>query len=202
MAEFPYTPNPASLRRFLEHIQTAGVPQKVTQKYIASVGFKSGNDRYIIPVLKAVGFLDGSGVPTDTWRRYRNKNEARTVMATALQSAAAFSGLFATYSDAHRKDNEALRNYFSTHTNAGEKTLALIVRTFKTLCEFADFEAAPEGLEKEPATPPPAERAPLPRAGTATGMTVNINIQLQLPATEDQAVYDKLFASLKKHLFA
>ncbi len=31
-------------------------------------------------------------------------------------------------------------------------------------------------------------------------ITVNINLQLQLPATENSNIYDQLFASLKKHL--
>lgn len=31
-------------------------------------------------------------------------------------------------------------------------------------------------------------------------ITININLQLQLPATENSNIYDQLFASLKKHL--
>ncbi len=33
------------------------------------------------------------------------------------------------------------------------------------------------------------------------GPSVAINIQLTLPITENEAIYDKLFASLRKHLF-
>ena len=32
------------------------------------------------------------------------------------------------------------------------------------------------------------------------GLTVNINLQLQLPATDDASVYDNLFSALRKHL--
>ena len=64
MPDFPYTPNPASLRRFFEKIPSTGVPDKVTLQVLNSLGFTSSNDRYILPVLKALKFVDGSGVPT------------------------------------------------------------------------------------------------------------------------------------------
>jgi uncharacterized protein DUF5343 len=200
MAEFPYTPNPANLKRFLDHVQSAGVPSKVTIQYITSAGFKSTNDRAILTVLKTLGFVDSSGVPTDTWRAYRDRDKARAVMATVLESS--YSGLFSTYPDAYRRDNEALRNYFSAHTSVGEAVLSLIVRTFKTLAELADFEATPVAVPGGELTPPPAVRheAVAPKLSAAPGLTVNINIQLQLPATENETIYEKLFASLKKHL--
>ncbi len=203
MADFPYTTNPASLKHFFDHVQTAGVPTKVTIKYLESAGFKSKNDRAILSVLKAIEFVDDAGAPTDKWRAYRVRGpEARAVMAAALKSA--YSGLFATYPDAHRKDNEALRNYFSAHTTVGEGALSYIVRTFKILSELADFEATPsEGVGAEPTLPSAVQRgSPSLRPLVAPGLTVNINVQLQLPATDDEAVYDKLFGSLKRHLFS
>lgn len=204
MADFPYTPNPAAIKRFLAHVQSAGVPEKITQKYLEKVGFKSTNDRYIIGVLKSLGLIDASGVPTQLWQSYRNRKAAGATLAGALRTG--YADLFRTYPDAYRKDSEALRNYFSAHTKVAESTLGLIVSTFKTLCELADFEATQpaeamsEEVEKTPGVPPKrrgsAEIAP---SGTPA---VNINIQLQLPATDDATVYDKLFAALKKHLLS
>src|SRR5439155_21417783 len=114
MADFPYSPHAASVKRFLEHVQKAGVPDKVTLKYLEKVGFKGKNDRYILGILKFLGFVDSTGVPTKMWRAYRNKEAARATLAAAMREA--YGDLFRTYPDAHRKDNEALRNYFSAHT--------------------------------------------------------------------------------------
>jgi len=202
--DFPYTPNPANLRRFFEQIPSTGVPTKLTYQVLASLGFKSTNDRYFIPVLKALKFVDDSGVPTQTWQRYRNKNLGPSIMAAAVK--ALYADLFATYPDAHQKDNEALRNYFSSHSKGGEAVLNLTVRTFKTLCELSDFEKV-TGVEKEP------EKELLSNGGAGgekvltkviraqrSGLTVNINIALQLQATDDATVYDKFFAAMKKHL--
>jgi uncharacterized protein DUF5343 len=204
-ADFPYIPNPASLRKFLEKIRTVGVPEKVSIVYLNSLGFKSTNDRPIIPILKFLDFVDSSGTPKPLWQQYRPRETAGAVLASAIRTA--YSDLFSTYADADRKDNEALRNYFSTHTKVGEATLNLIVRTFKTLCEAADFGAdppspAPSGAELTntggkqnigaiTGKPKPAQ----------TGPAININIQLQLQATEDPKVYDNFFAAMKKHLF-
>jgi hypothetical protein len=204
LADYPYHVNPPNLRKFLEHIQTSGVPSKVTIQYIESVGFKSKNDRAILAVLKAIGFVEESGAPSSLWKAYRNKSQAKVVVATALRKA--YANLFTTYPNAHQKDNEALRNFFSSHTEVGETTLAYMVRTFKTLAEMADFESS-TGQQKEETV-----EAELDEQGedvvvkrqqrSGAGMTVNINIQLQLPATDNAAIYENLFAALKKNLLS
>ncbi len=204
MAKAIYSTSPANIPRFLAVIQSAGEPSKVDGTYLKSVGFKSGNDAYLPPILKALGFLDSAGVPTERWRVYRNKQKAKGVMAAALLEA--YPELFKTYPDACRRDNEALRNFFSTHSSGlAERTLQLVVRTFKTLCEHADFDA-PEveqeilerPLAKEGRQAPPADRYHEQQGP----ITVNINIQLQLPATDDASIYEKLFEALNKTILA
>ena len=79
--------------------------------------------------------------------KYRNRSNATTTLAGAIQSK--YNDLFQTYPDAYRKDNEALRNYFSPHTKVAESTLGLIVSTFKALCELANFEGVESIQPKE-----------------------------------------------------
>lgn len=209
---YTYHVNPVNLKKFLQHIQTAGVPSsKVTFQYVSSVGFKNSNDRAIITVLKAIGFLNKSGLATDTWRAYRNKSQSKKVLAAALRKA--YPTLFATYPDANRKDTEALRNFFSSHTSVGEGALGYMVRTFKTMADMADFESPAETLpeveveveqeqeqDQQEKVGAVVKRKVLP--GTPNGMTVNINIQLQIPATDKAEVYDSFFAAMKKHLLS
>ncbi len=211
MAEFPYTPKPSSLANFLATIQTVGRPEKVTIKYIESLGFTSSNDRYVRGILKSLGFLDSSGVPTERWQIYRNKQRATTELATAIHET--YSELFSVYPDAHRKDDEALRNFFTSKTSVGERTVYYMVSTFKTLCELADFSPV---SQSSPAIQQDASLAitahPLPEKTTeaiiaeaavaSQGITVNVNIQLTLPETKDSSIYDKIFESLKKHLLS
>ena len=113
---YVYTTNPAKVKQFLETIQTAGVPDKITIKTLESLGFKSTNDRPIVGIMKAVGFVSASGEPTKRWQQYRNKQTAGTALAAGIREH--YNELFKTYPDAHQRDNEALRNFF-THNGGG-----------------------------------------------------------------------------------
>lgn len=199
MTNFPYTYNRKNLRKFFAHIQDAAVPEKVNKNYLEKVGFKSFNDRAIITILKFIGLLDASGVPTDRWKDYRDRNKAKVLLADAIRES--YKDLFATLAPAHIRDNEALQNYFRSQTNVSSSTLSAIVNTFKVLCDLSDFEE----MAKPPVAetlPEKAEAAIKERPGIARVETLNINIQLQLPATADESIYEKIFAALKKHLMS
>lgn len=198
MADFPYSYGIKKLSPFFSHIQSAAIPDKMHQQYLKKAGFTSSYDSAIIPLFKFIGFLDSSGVPTKLWREYRDKSKAGKVLASALKDS--YNELFSLFPDAHRKDTEALRNYFSAHTTKGESVLTAIVSTFKTLCTLSDFDTAEitaaigEELQKLP------EEGKLHAREVLREYTININIQLQLPSTENALVYEKLFEALKKHL--
>jgi len=198
MAEFPYITNPAKVKAFLQHIQQAGVPEKkVTQEYLKASGFRSSNDRPLIAILEFIGFLNAAGQPTEEWKAYRDKRRAKSVLATAIRRS--YDDLFHMYQDAHRQDDEALHNFFAAHTTVAASTRKFMVGTFKALCEFADFEAAPPPVTVVKPMPPEVPGPQVPSAGITA---ININIQLTLPPTDDPAVYDNLFAALKKHLLS
>jgi hypothetical protein len=79
---------------------------------------------------------------------------------------------------------------------------------------MADFESPAEPLPavdlEEPVLEEEAEKGgdgepPVRRkiiTATQNRMTVNINIQLQIPATDKADVYDSFFAAMKKHLLS
>jgi len=90
-------------------ISTAGVPAKVDTNYLKSVGLKSGNDAALVKIFKSLGFLDGSGVPTDKWRSYKDSTKSKKVLGEAIKTT--YSGVFSIYPDANRKDDEAIRNW-------------------------------------------------------------------------------------------
>jgi hypothetical protein len=197
MAKYPYTLKGASLKNFIEKIPSIGTPDKFDLEFIEGLGYKSSNDRPIVPILKFLGFADSTGIPTDVWSDYRDKSRSKAIMAQRLREA--YGELFRTYPDAQDKDTEALRNFFSKRVTAGERVLEATVNTFRTLCDLSDFEATPV-VEPVQAT---GKQRPQPYASSAfgpQGLTINLNIQLQLPATEDSTIYDKIFQSLRKHI--
>ena len=101
---------------------------------------------------------------------------------------------------------------------AGNKTnlvISNIAKTFKALCDYADFTAAPlpkqlptgeaspqtvgeqEDEQVVSATKQDRSLEPL-RALQVSALQYHINIVL--PDTRDQAVYDAIFKSLREHL--
>jgi hypothetical protein len=197
MKKAPYTPSPNNVKEFFKVIQSLGIPPTVDRAYLPTIGFKSSNDRYLIGVAKDLGFIDASGVPTQIWHDFRDKDKAPKIMASAIKTA--YADLYATYPNADEKDDKALENYFAPKMKVAVSVARFMVRTFRHLCEFADLKAVPV---VEPVTTPAALKgAAAPPTGVRP-VTININIQLSLPATEDASIYDNLFAALKKHLFS
>jgi hypothetical protein len=201
MAGYVYITNAARIGKFLETIQKAGVPPKLTIKYLESLGFKSNNDRPLISIMKALGFASSTGEPTERWRSYRNKNKAPIVLAQGIREH--YEGLFNTYPDANLKDNEALHNFFSTHTTVGAGTLAFMIATFKALAKLADFQTETPAVSttlKEITSNATGAVAAKQQDQAKGGFTVNINIELALPENATPETFDEFFKSMKKHL--
>lgn len=195
MSEIPYTPLAGKIKEYFVKFQEAGVPPKVNRAWLNSLGFSSGNDYYIIRVLKFIKFIDASNVPTDLWKRYKNPREAGSVLAQGIREG--YKSLFGVYEDAHRKDREAIYAFFSSKTGKSKVTVDLMVNTFANLCQLADFEAVPT----KPELPEKAQVRITPKIKSVIP-EIHINIQLHLPATDDPSIYENLFKSLKKHLLS
>ncbi len=197
--EYPYMNKIGTIRDFLKKIKEVGIPDKIAMKELLTLGFKSNNDRPIINILKFIGFLD-NGVPTDTYKEFRVASKSKSVMASSLKRT--YSELFKVYPYADTQSIGDLRDFFASKSSFGQQVLGSQVNTFKALCDFADFQTTiPEGdqaIEPSEKALPITARTQQSHLSPAT--TININIQLQLPATDDSTVYDKIFQSLKKHL--
>jgi len=206
--EFPYSSVPNNLRKILEMIPGMGTPPEATQKWLAGIGFSSGNDKRNLAVMRQVGIISPSGQPTDLWTAFRTRDK----VAIAAGVRRHYSGLFNTFPDAHRKDDEALLAYIRSTTDYGEKAQRFAARIFRVLCEFGDFEAelVPDELVAERDDEDEEDegsgrkgntsrrRATIERVNAGVGLTVNI--QIQLPPSNDGEVYDKVFEAMGRHL--
>lgn len=215
MAEFPYTTVPGKLPPLFNKIQTAGTPPVLTQKVLASFGFTSTNDRTMQRVVKAIGFVDSTGKPTERWAAFKDKSRAKTVLGAGIREG--YPDLFQMYPDAYQRSDDDLRNFVNSNTTGGAQVVSYVLGTFKALCALADFSGtstAAATVTTIPTPPPVASdvqgdqmvnsSGPLPTfaRNLGTGVTLNINIQLTVPDTTDEKVYDNFFAALKKHLLS
>ena len=111
--------------------------------------------------------------------------------------------LYKQYPNAHERDIEALRNFFSTHTKVSANTLDFMVRTFRTLCDLADFEISSSAspiTEEIGGIEIGKEMMPTTVSKEKPGYTININIQLALPSDAKKETFDAFFESMKKNL--
>lgn len=195
MADYTYVLTQERLKKFLAKIQTAGTPDKATIIWLESLGFKGKNDRRFLPVMKFLGLVGENRIPTEKYSRFKSKKAAGVIMASCIKDA--YSDLYSTYASAHKQSPDSLNDWFASRTKVAEATRNHMVNTFLTLAGLADFEGKvpPDIGEVEDRKPKDKVISPVGRS-----ITLNLNIQLQLPATQDQEIYEKLFAAMGKYL--
>jgi len=187
----------------LSAIQRAGVPARFTYEFLKQLGFPSSSDRAIIPVLKSIGFLDESSMPTGLYRRFKDKNIAPVVMAEGLRSG--YGDVFAVDTQAHTKSAQQLTGIFSRLSEKGDSATAKMAYTFKVLASQADFESVVVPAESGES---PQERGAEDFGSAQTDaversvpsgsvLTLRHDIHVHLPLSTDVAVYDAIFRSLK-----
>lgn len=202
MANYPYTLVTGKLKTLLQKIRTTGVPPKLTTAHLKILGFTSSNDAGMIGVLKFIGLVDSSNIPTPIWNEYRGQDH-RKVLGNAIRLG--YADLFAVYPYANTRSVPDLTHVFSTSSTAGEQVIKQTVQTFKALVDEAEFsEPGISSLSAGPLHMPPApSMAPgLPHgltAGQRPGLHIDIQIHISPESSAEQI--DKIFESMAKHLY-
>jgi hypothetical protein len=152
-------------------------------------------------------------VPQQLYFDFLDRPQSKVVLAEAIRNA--FSDLFAINTKAQEYTVNQAKNKLRT-LFAGKKTdlvIKNIAKTFKTLCDYADFstsrpappktsgddEKKKEEEEETPTGKTPTGKPLLPRKEVDIA-ALQYNVNIVLPETRDQAVYDALFRSLRDHL--
>jgi hypothetical protein len=203
MAGFPYIQATTRLPTFLDKVKSFNQPTKMTQQWLVDIGLTSSNDRPLIGLMKELGYTDANGVPTGKWGELRGSDAARKA-SIGRQLREAYPDIFSQYPDeyiASSLTKDELRNFIRPKVSTG--TLEPILSTFFALRSLASFDSTGSGAV--PASAGVAAGAAAPstpsRATSATGsVNVAINLSLELPATTDADVYDKLFEAMARHL--
>ena len=210
--EYPYSTSTGSIQKILEKIQTVGQPSIVDKKWFSSIGFSKASEQRMMAILKFIGFADSGYSPTTLWTQFRSKSNGKKILGKALMDS--YKELYEIYPDAHNRTREELSDFFSTRTTAGSLALSHTVNTYRNLADFAEFDSdqvlntIQSKGEEISSNPKPeiqaeshiAERLSKQIHSAKTGVTINLNIQLTVPETTDEKVYDKFFESMKKHL--
>ena len=109
-----------NLEAFMNAIRAAKAPERVNNKFLTQLDFTSSNDRLFIGVLKGLGFIDESGVPTKRYYSFLDQAESGKVLAEAVREA--YDDLFAVNKKAQDLSVEAAKNKLKTLTQGKSRT--------------------------------------------------------------------------------
>lgn len=207
-----YTFKPNAIPAYFDAVLDANPPERFSIKFLENLGFTSTNDRLFVGILKGLGFLNADGTPQQRYFEFMDRSQSKHVLAGAIREA--YAGLFAINKKANELSFDEVKNKLRT-LYAGKKTdlvIGKIAKTFIALCEYADFsnqephkaspETKPQSEEKKAETS--FDQASVPdkpsKAVTLAMDSLQYHINIVLPESRDQAVYDAIFKSLKEHL--
>lgn len=203
-----YTIKVGGIPAYIEAMLSAEAPDRFSIKFLESLEFTSTNDRLWIGILKELGFLNTDGVPRERYYQFLDRSQSGHILAEGIKEA--YADLFAVNKEAYKLDaNEAFNKLRTLYK--GEKKDSIvknIAKTFVGLCEAADFSKARKTSTSADAKTT-QQTQPVDNTNKhASDITKNslgldslqYHINIVLPDTRDQAVYDAIFKSLRDHL--
>lgn len=203
LGDVVYTTVTGKIKPLLDKIKTVGVPNKVTNAWLKTIGFTSSNDGSLIGVLKVAQLIDNAQVPTASWQKFRGANGAAE-LAEGIRKG--YSELYGVYPDAHSRSNTELENVFSQSSKAGKQAISKAVATFKNLAAEADFSKngtahadATEHFEASTLHAPVEVQPPKKVRGGTPNLHIDVQVHVSADASAEQI--DQIFASMAKHLY-
>jgi hypothetical protein len=205
MAEFAYTTVPGKIKPLFAKLREVGVPAKASIQWLKSLGFTSSNDASLLGILKSVGFIDATSVPTPKWSSFRGANSKR-VLGDAIREG--YAELFAVYPDAWQRSQAELEHVFSTSSSGGRQVISKTVSTFKSLAEIAEFTPVTAQTELHMSSETlhvpvssSGDNAQSSRSSHSGAPSVHIDIQIHIAPESSAEQVDQIFASMAKHLY-
>lgn len=205
-SKVPYLQAYGNIKKALDKITKATVPPKFTQDFLATtLDMPGGGARPVIKFLKRAGLLTSEGTPTDLYKQFRNPSFRGAAAAQGIRNA--YSDLYVANEYVHNASDKDLKGLIIQVTGLEEdsKLIPAMVASFKTLKEYADFDAdvgadltqvIDEGKGGDTVGDQSQRRVLAEDGGLRLGYTINLN----LPATTDIAVFNAIFKSLREHL--
>lgn len=209
-----YTVKPGSIPAYFDAMLGAEAPERFSQRFLEELDFKSTNDRTFIGILKELGFIDTDGIPKDRYYHFLDRSQSEKVVADGVREA--YSDLFAVNKTAHQLSTDEVKNKLRTLYKGSKKDTVItrIASTFAALCEYADFTAPAKADEQKKDESKDKEETSSKKTtnddststkakdigGSVSLDSLQYHINIVLPESRDQAVYDAIFKSLRDHL--
>jgi hypothetical protein len=182
-------------------IKSAAVPPKVSQNFLESVlDLKSSSHRALLPLLKKLGFIDSSNVPTQAYKDFREDALSGSTMAERLREA--YRPLFNANEYAQKMSKTDLQAKFRNLSGAAENDAIIptVTSTFLELSKLAKWEGGAPPRREPEAGASGSGGGSTQKEEPPEGFRLSYTINLNLPATTEIEVFNAIFKSLRENL--
>ena len=198
----PYTISPSSLKKALELIIPAERPDKFGPNYMATIlKLTGGSARAVPPFLKKMQFIGPDGTPTLLYSKFKTDGGRSQAAYDGLRNA--FGELFRRNEYIHKADENSVKDTIVeiTGLKKTDPILRLMYGSFDAVRSFVSGDVS--GISDAKLNSDDDGGAVARSDGGATaavqlGLSYQINIIL--PETENVAVFNAIFRSLRDNL--
>jgi hypothetical protein len=193
----PYTYRPEDVTRLLKELPTIEAPPgKVEASFLKSMGFSNTSAKYLLNILKMLGFLDENDKASGVWLAYASDEKRGLILASAIKKA--YSDLFESTLCPYLEDDEVLLDFFKRKVKTSPVEMERILQTFRNLVEPADFQDLL--CEEGPDQPQPSADDNVPGLRVKVNPNLQINLQVHIdPDTSDEKI-ETIFKNMRKYL--
>ncbi|WP_156347721.1 MULTISPECIES: DUF5343 domain-containing protein [unclassified Sphingomonas] len=214
MANLPYVTSAGNVTKALNAIAAAPTPDAVTGNFVKTIlKIPGGSGDQMTSFLKKVGFANTDGTPTAIYKKFRN--EATRGQAAAESIRLGYAALYKRNEYAHELSDKDIKGIIIEETGqaADSSVASYILSCFKAMKSFANFSKVLDddrdmsGIFEDMPTMMPSQISSSAKHSTSSGsapigLSLGYNINLNLPATTDIAVFNAIFKSLKQNLLS
>lgn len=200
--QLPYLVSYKNVPTLFDKIASAKIPQNFTHSFLqTTIGLKNTSDRALIPLLRAFGFIDQSGVPTPSYRLLKG-DKRKAALAEGIRKA--YQPLFDANDNAHQLSGETLKSLVAQVAGTDDDLTNRIANTFLALVRIADFDTklaeAPGEAAKDRKEANAMQEAPEPIPARPLGLRTEFNydIHVHLPSNGTEETYLNIFNALRK----
>jgi hypothetical protein len=202
-ATLPYLPTYKNVGKLFEKIASAKTPDAFTHAFLQNtLGLKGTGDRALIPLLRALGFIDATNKPLTAYGALKNTATAKAAIAEAVRSA--YKPLFDSNEKANALSQDELKGLVAQVAGSDSDMTTKIVGTLNALIKVADFDAKKQDSPKDGKDTKDgkkdAGKQGVEASAHLTGLRpdFHFNIQVHLPANATEEAYLSIFTALRK----
>jgi hypothetical protein len=205
-SDIPYMSAAGSITKILEKIKDAATPEIFSQDFLKTkLGFKGGNYLTFISWAKKSGLLNGDGSPTQLYKQFRNPTTSEVSLGNALRIG--YSELYSRNEYCHDLDKKDFKGLVMEATGESHDSAKVdrIVSTFFNAKTLASFDTKSENKilldNEENKSENGIEKITDDiKIEKKLNLGLNYTINLVLPKTDDPAIFNAIFKSLKDNL--